>query len=288
MKLFKKKITTYGRKGIFVRLIYLFISLIYYPFRAFDNSNSIIILCYHGIKNEEKKRFEKQLKIAKSRIVSIKEFFVSQNKHSKALPICITFDDALSNLIVNAIPVINDFRLPITVFIPTGSIGKNPKWLKTGRHHDRCEKVMNESEIYALSKNSLITFGSHTVDHPQLSSLAKSGIKKQLNLSQKIIKEIVGYQITELALPHGDYNDEVISIAKEEGYNIIYTLEEEINKISRNNNFLILGRFLVSPKDWIVEYYLTINGAYAWLYYFRKGIRKIINKNNWKKLFLPH
>jgi peptidoglycan/xylan/chitin deacetylase (PgdA/CDA1 family) len=270
---------TYGKRGSLVRLLYLFVAILFLLVKRLLRiyKHGKIVLCYHGVKDSQKNKFIKQLHIIKKKISVINGNTISGKTHPKHFTVCLTFDDAFENLITNVIPHITEFQIPITIFIPTGSIGDQPFWLKKIEHPDSFEKVMSVCQIESLQKNSMVSFGSHTVDHPRLSRLSGKQIREQLRGSRAIISKLVGERITELALPHGDYNQKVIKISCEEGYNKIYTLDPKVFYEDGNIVDPLIGRFSVSPDDWAVEFYLTINGAYSWLYEWRLIIQYFRN-----------
>lgn len=265
---------TYGKKGLFVRITYLAAAIIFFIFGKVRRrvNRGVIVLCYHGVNDAQRLRFEHQVHMIQHRVVSSRTMssFVSDKK---ILSICLTFDDAFVNLMDNVIPVITKLRIPITIFIPTGNLGSTPAWLKKRKHPDSQELVLSAEQLSILKDNLMISFGSHTVDHPQLSQLNEKAILDQLKISREMIAKIIDQEITELALPHGDYNDAVLRLAFAAGYRNIYTLEPKVNMILNHTEPQVLGRFSVSPDDWPIEFYLTVQGAYAWLASWRAFLR---------------
>jgi peptidoglycan/xylan/chitin deacetylase (PgdA/CDA1 family) len=258
---------TYGKRGITIRITYLFVATLFFIFKKIKRNThpEAIVLCYHGITDVQRESFARQMHMAAKRAISIKTLNSMQENAQKSLSVCVTFDDAFANLIKNVLPTINKLQIPITIFIATKSIGSFPAWLNGTKHSDACEMVMTASQISALKKNPFITFGSHTSSHPHLSQLQKENIREELRSSRSTLEGILSEQVDTLALPHGDYNKEVLLLAMEEGYKNIFTLEP-IPYISEDNSlFHMIGRFSMSPMVWPIEFFLTINGAYSWL-----------------------
>ena len=190
------------------------------------------------------------------------------------LSVCITFDDAFANLILNVVPIITEYQVPITIFIPAGNLGSPPEWLKNTDHTDRGEMVMTTIQLANLTDNPLVEFGSHTMNHRRLPELSEEEIRKELCLSRKIIGKITSRHIDAIALPHGAYNENIIQIALEEGYRQIFTLDPDVYIFQNRANIHRIGRYSISPDDWSIEFYLTINGAYSWLSKWRSLIRR--------------
>jgi len=268
---------TYAKRGIFIRFAYLLLAMVSFAVKKVSEADKHkkIVLCYHGVTDTQKLNFFKQMAILQYRVVASTDLAYPYDHEIRHLPVCLTFDDAFGNLLSNVIPAITKLQIPITIFIPTGSLGKTPSWLQNSEHADGQEMVMSAAQIVTLKENSLVHFGSHTADHPHLSTLKEEEIRGQLRASKEIINIIVGEKTLELALPHGDYNEAVVQVALEEGYEKIYSLEPVLYDDDYSADTHVLGRFSVSPDDWPIEFYLTINGAYAWLAPWRSFCRKL-------------
>ena len=265
----------YGKRGIAVRITYLFVAIFFFIITRIKRDVKVgtVSLCYHGVNDAQRERFTRQMHMIGQRAISTKDLNNIQEKAHHTLMVCVTFDDALANLISNVLPAVNELQIPITIFIATDSIGSFPIWLNGIRHPDSCEIVMTVSQILALKKNPLITFGSHTSSHPRLSQLQKEKIREELRSSQSTLNEILNDQIDELALPHGDYNNDVLQIAIEEGYKKIFTLEPVLYIPDTDSSYPTIGRFSMSPMVWPIEFFLTINGAYSWLHTWRSFLK---------------
>jgi peptidoglycan/xylan/chitin deacetylase (PgdA/CDA1 family) len=98
------------------------------------------IIMYHGIDNSSStefnlrycnaKDFRSQLKYLKHNynVVSLKEMFDSQSSKSGKVKIAITMDDGFENWIKYAAPVINELKIPVTMFISRPD-NENYLWL---------------------------------------------------------------------------------------------------------------------------------------------------------------
>jgi peptidoglycan/xylan/chitin deacetylase (PgdA/CDA1 family) len=208
------------------------------------------------------------------RAISTKNLNAIQEDTHRQPTVCVTFDDAFASLVANAFPIINELQIPVTIFIATRSLGSFPIWLNGTKHFDASEKVMSVSQILELKENPLITFGSHTASHLHMSELSAKDIREELSSSRNTLRQILNEHVDSLALPHGSFNKEVLQTAMEEGYKQIFTLEpvpfSSHSQLTPNR----IGRFSMSPLVWRVEFFLTINGAYSWLYTWRSFIRK--------------
>jgi len=251
----------YSRKGTAVRLIYLIFSLGWAVLTGFGRfrKKGVVVLCYHGISAGQKERFAWQM----SRIWS----------RGNGCCVEVTFDDAFANLQDNAIPVIKQYQLPATVFAVAENLGGIPRWQMPASHPEREEKIMTAEQLTALCNNGLIKIGSHTMTHPDLTSVPAEQIKCELRDSRTKLETMLGRPVEDLALPHGAYNQAVLNAAKEAGYKNIFTLDPKVVDPEAGDD--IVGRFSMSPEAWKIEFVLTCAGMYAWLGPWRKVVRRI-------------
>lgn len=269
----------YGKRGTAVRIIYSLVATLNYIADRISNESQIgtIVLCYHGIKDTEQNKFAQQMRLVKNRALATGDLNSAVGEKTPALSVCVTFDDAYANLLVNALPTIKELQIPITIFVATKSIGSFPSWLRGKKHTDSNEMVMNESQILELKANPLITFGSHTFSHPRLSDLPEMNVREELLSSRNTLEKILKNPVENLALPHGAYNKMVFEIARETGYTKIFTLNPIPFIAVPSSTCQSVGRFSMTPTVWPVEFFLTINGAYSWLNTWRSFIQRTKN-----------
>lgn len=267
--------TAYEKHGILFRLLYLIIAVLYWIFTGFGllYRNKMIVLCYHGINNQQSRLFSFQMRRIASRTIGITNSIENRSKFSCLPLVCITFDDAFENLLLYAIPVLDELQIPAVIFAVFENSGETPQWEMSSNHPEANEKTMTLKQLENLSKNTLIRIGSHTNTHPDLVTIPSANILAELIDSKSKLESLLQYSIENLALPHGSYNKTVLTIAEQVGYKRIYTLAPKINSIGTKKT--IINRFSMSPDVWSIEFYLTCAGAYAWLYYFRLLVNQI-------------
>lgn len=167
------------------------------------------------------------------------------------LKVSITFDDAYAGTLREALPELARRRLPATVFVPTGLVGGGAFWWddlgvsgwegsrqllnelrgetpRIRRWADRVgleshpqgpsQLAASEKEVLQASRLPNMTFGVHTVGHPNLTRLAGFEVRKELEdarhwlLARRIpFSDCVAY-------PYGLASREVGSIARELGF----------------------------------------------------------------------
>jgi len=251
-------------------MLYLFIAVFCYLITLGGRTlkGNRIILCYHGISKEQRERFRLQM----SKITDNASVIDKCERKQLSRKICITFDDAFENLLENVLPLLNELRIPAIVFAVPGNLGQSPKWNIAPDHPEYNEKTMTIEQLKSI-QNDLITIGSHTQTHPDLSKLPPDQMQWELIESKKNLEQLIDKPIDDLALPHGAYNQDVLRIAEEIGYKRVYTLEPKLGRANQKTG--AIGRFSMSPDVWPIEFYLTCCGAYCWLFPFRTAMKWI-------------
>ena len=63
--------------------------------------------------------------------------------------------------------------------------------------------------------------GSHSYSHPHVNNLTYDENVQELNKTNEVVKELIGKEIKIYRTPYGEYNNTVISAAKDLGYETI-------------------------------------------------------------------
>jgi len=149
-----------------------------------------------------------------------------------ARPVMITFDDGYETDYAVAYPILRKYGLRGTCFITTDFVGR--------------EGYLNWQQIKEL-KNYGFSIQSHTHSHPLLNVLSEQEIREEIRLSKNIIEAKLGSEVFSLSLPGGRYNDKVIDVAVQEGFQYIFSSEPGSNIINNNHGSLFY-RFPISER----------------------------------------
>lgn len=123
--------------------------------------------------------------------------------------------------------------------------------------------MLTWDEVRNLSKESLITIGAHTVNHPVLRHLSPEHLTNELRQSKIKIEEEIDLPVEMIAYPYGLKSDAYIrefEAAKSESYVAGFTTNfGRINKDSKNNLFS-LPRISIGKGTNITELAWLLNG----------------------------
>jgi peptidoglycan/xylan/chitin deacetylase (PgdA/CDA1 family) len=119
--------------------------------------------------------------------------------HSVAL----TLDDGYGDDFTEAFPILRRYGLDGTLFLVTGTIGSagHVSW-------DEAREMLAER----------MEFGSHTVHHYDLTTLAEPELDRELTDSKEELERQLAVPIEQIAYPAGQYNAQVKEHARQAGY----------------------------------------------------------------------
>jgi len=170
--------------------------------------------------------------------------------------ICITFDDGYADNFYNALPILKQLKVPVTIFITSGMIGKKtPFYWDINTYMKDRGRALSRLELRKLAKEPLIEIGSHSITHPSLSTLSVIEQKKEITKSKMDLENIIKKRIISFSYPFGtkkDYNKETVFFVKKAGYK--YACANFPDNILKPSNFYTLPRILV--RDLPIENFI--------------------------------
>jgi peptidoglycan/xylan/chitin deacetylase (PgdA/CDA1 family) len=198
--------------------------------------------------------------------------------------VVLTFDDGYGDFYSHAFPVLDQFGFTATVFLPVGYIGNGDLGLRGKRH-------LTWGEVRTLAGRG-ITFGSHTVNHPQLLHLEKRDIMRELRESRWAIEQNLDQSATaegidSFCYPYRFPDQEMDFMIwfkgalKEAGYTNCVTTR--IGSSNSAEDILCLKRLPISTADDSALLHAKLDGHYDWVSLFQ-SITKRIDRRTGKGL----
>jgi peptidoglycan/xylan/chitin deacetylase (PgdA/CDA1 family) len=220
-----------------------------------------VVLTYHVVGKEEAELFSRQMDDIE-RLAEPVSASLQGLPNARTRRIAVTFDDAFRCIVDNAVPEVSKRNIPITIFVPMGYLGKNPRWIPDPNHEYLSEVVLTADELKCLPAER-VSIGSHTVSHPDLSKLNDDALDEELKGSKHQLEELLGREVNLLAFPFGAYDARVLRHAQKAGFTRVFS---NLPRLSRaNGETYLVGRIGADPSDWPLEFRLKIRGAYRWL-----------------------
>lgn len=123
--------------------------------------------------------------------------------------VAITFDDGFRNFFDDAMPVLEHYRFPATVFAVSGFCGGRNDWPSQPRHTGiPTLELLRWQELEQIARAG-IGIGCHTATHPRLRSLSDEQLECELKGSRATIEQRTGAAVDTFAYPYGDSDPRV-------------------------------------------------------------------------------
>lgn len=143
-------------------------------------------------------------------------------------PILITFDDGYLNNYTVGFPILKETDMKATIFIVTGRMGL--QGAVTYPH-------FTWKQALEMEKSGVVDIQSHTQYHSHLPEISNASLALELRKSKYIIEKMLNKKVNILAYPYGEWNENVISAAKNAGYEacvLADPVDPGVNRIGDN------------------------------------------------------
>ena len=116
--------------------------------------------------------------------------------------------------------------------------------------------------------------GNHSATHPHMAQLSGAQIREELRQCSELVRSITGKPTTLFRPPYGEYNDSVVRISREEGYECVQwnvdsldwkniSAQDMINRCTKNlsSGDIVLfhndSKYILDALPQILEYYIS-------------------------------
>lgn len=195
-------------------------------------------------------------------VIDLMELVKSINNGGEPPPrsVALTFDDGFRDFYTDAFPALQEHGFPATVFLVTGRIDKSAPL--------NGKSCLSWDQVRELDRNG-ISFGSHTVNHPTLTTLPQKELEFELARSKDRIESELGKTIESFSYPfafpehNGFFLGRLWSVLYSTGYRCCLTTR--IGATAAGDDPFRLKRLPVNSMDDSLLLEAKMNGAYDWL-----------------------
>jgi len=242
-----------------------------------------LIFLYHNIIERERnlylydvsfKAFKKQIEYLKQ--LSGKRVSVGKllDKSNSFLDVIISFDDGYRSWTGEVLELLLSANFKAYFFICI----------------EHLENSLIKKEDILRLKNSGMVIGAHSMTHRFLTLLKREEIYYELKQSKEVLENILGDKVNCFSIPRGIYNNDVVRIAQEVGYEYLFTSDVGINeKIGFK-----LKRIPVKRNTSLENFINIINGKNIRKMIFQENIKNISKKifgikiyDYWRRILIP-
>jgi peptidoglycan/xylan/chitin deacetylase (PgdA/CDA1 family) len=233
-----------------------------------------VVINYHSVSGGSVPLLRKQLNVLSQMTRPLRATAASALEDG-ARYVAVTADDAFCSFTENGLPELCQRGIPVTVFVPTGYVGRKSAWDDYGGENRVGELVAAAEDLRHMAKWETVDFGSHCVSHPDLPQLSEAEAARELRESKAALEAIVGRKVVALSFPYGRYGSRELRLAAEAGYEFYFdATPQSVSSAIRGG---LMGRVSVQPTDWDIEFRLKLLGAYRWVRWGSAAKRRVLS-----------
>lgn len=221
--------------------------------------NQLLIIYYHEVVEKgqgfsyqkiEKEKFAEQMQyLAENGYKSL--FFSEIDKRIPEKAIIISFDDGFRSVYEKAAPIMKKYGLKGNIYLATGYMDSDPEFMSW----EMVEQLFNDGQF---------EMQAHTHNHADIRTLSREGMQEEINRSNELFEQHLGYIPKAFCMPYGAYNHSSIALLRECG-SYRYILGSFYGRRSENKlEGRIVPRIGISDKDSLAVFAGKLNGAYDW------------------------
>lgn len=237
----------------FALCTFLFLNL----FSLYLSCEAAVILQYHHVSDTTPKstsispaQFEKHLQYLTDHqfnVIPLPEL-VQAIKNKQQLPdktVAITFDDAYTNILIQAKPLLDKYNFAYTIFV-------NPSLVSaTSSHYLSWEQL----SMLATSPKNPVTIANHGLEHNSFARAPQGEAEQMwfeqqtqdLLLAESLIKKHTGQTWKYFAYPYGEYTPKLQTWLKQQGY---IAFSQQSGAVNEHTELTAIPRFPASqPYD---------------------------------------
>ena len=189
---------------------------------------------------------------------------------SRAIPanvFSVTFDDGYENNLLAALPVLEELRVPATIFVATGFLDSDrpfpfDNWDCAGspRVPASSWRPLATRQCHQLAAHELIELGVHTHTHEAFADRVDD-FRRDLAQSVEVLRRDFGISRPTFAFPFGVVNREMIEAARQTGVECALTTRSEC--VRAGSDPFGWGRYSADDRDTAATLAAKLSGWYT-------------------------
>lgn len=171
----------------------------------------------------------------------------------------VTFDDGYLDNLTEALPILQRYRIPATIFVTTQFCDQALSHPRYGS--EPTERLhLNWDEVSALARSPGITIGSHTRTHPYLPTVSDALAQQEITASRSEIAAHLQQPVEYFCYPSGDLSPRELQLVRQAGYAAAVSVAPGVNR--RDADLFQLKRTEITDRDDVSQFRLKIAGAF--------------------------
>jgi peptidoglycan/xylan/chitin deacetylase (PgdA/CDA1 family) len=243
-----------------------------------EDSHAAVIFAYHRIGEDENPASSIRLEQFNAHINELVEGeytvkklddIIAAFKSGADLPtrtVALTFDGGHVSFLEHAAPVLEQHKLPYTIFIVPG------------RTEDKTTRTIGWNDLRKLEKSGLATIGLHPAAYARLANAPEGEIRAQINTAKTLYREKLGHEPTLFAYPFGEYSKTYRNIIEASGFSAAFGQQSGVAYNGADR--FALPRFAMTERYGDTERFQTLIGALPFPVTGIEPADAMINKDN--------
>ena len=176
--------------------------------------------------------------------ITVTHFMDLRNKGQQfpEKPVLLTFDDGLEDFYTGALPILQQYQFPATLYVVTGFMNGTSRWLLSEGEGNR--PMLNWGQLAEIQAAG-VECGGHTHTHPQLDTISLSKAIDEVTRCKKILEDQLGQAVQSFAYPYGYHTNAVKQAVQDAGYTSACAVKYEM--CAENTDRFALKRLMVGP-----------------------------------------
>jgi len=170
------------------------------------------------------------------------DYFLRKGPPPPPRSVVIAADDGHRTVYSDMLPLVRQYRIPVTLFIYPSAISN-------------ASYAMTWGQLRELRKSGLFDIQSHTYWHPNFRKDKRrmgadeygKSVEMQLKKSKERLEKEMGGKVDMLAWPFGICEEDLMSRAKADGYVAAFTIER--HHAGQQDNVMALPRYIIVNAD---------------------------------------
>lgn len=172
--------------------------------------------------------------------------------------VVLTFDDGYQDVYDFAWPLLQQYRMPATVFMVAGKMGQKADWLQGA--DARSTRLMDANTLRTLAAND-ITIGSHGQTHCHLAGLDRQQRQREIVDSKTMLEDVLGQPVEHFCYPYGSQDQAARDAVQAARYSTGLTTRRD--RADRADNAYAIPRQGISYKDSRLHFAFKLNLKHA-------------------------
>ncbi|WP_188191826.1 polysaccharide deacetylase family protein [Nonomuraea sp. SYSU D8015] len=180
-------------------------------------------------------------------------------------PVVVTFDDGYADFHTHALPLLDRYNFPATVFLTSG-------WVSDAGE-EAAGRPLDDMLSWGQAREAAqtgIEIGGHSHSHPQLDQLRTEDLRQELRRNKGLLEDKIGKPVATMAYPYGYSSARVRREVRKAGYFAACAVANTI--AADRHDMLAIPRLTVGKGTTINMFKRAVEGTAVPLIYLRERI----------------